>query len=273
MRLELDIGNTRVKWRLLDQNSQVVERGEAYTADELEALSQGLSPAFINGFPTKKITGVALASVVPEFSLVLKRWFAENIGVSIFLAEVQSYCAGVTNAYEVISQMGIDRWLGMLAAYHRVGSSVLIVDVGSAITIDAVRHDGVHLGGYIAPGLDMMNHAMFSNTGRVRVVSQEYAMIPQLGCSTEAAVVSALPVMGLGLIQYAYRELVVASKEVIPQEVTPQLIVTGGNGRYYSRLLVENGLKNVELIEDLVLDGLKLAESQHGSHSNNQVSD
>ncbi|MDP1069535.1 type III pantothenate kinase, partial [Klebsiella pneumoniae] len=66
-------------------------------------------------------------------------------------------------------RMGVDRWLAMLAAWQRVGQSCWVVDCGSAITLDLLDAEGRHQGGYILPGLRLMQQSLLGNTAEVRV--------------------------------------------------------------------------------------------------------
>lgn len=61
-------------------------------------------------------------------------------------------------------QLGVDRWLAMLACYHRSPGPGLVVDCGTAVTLDTINRQGEHTGGYILPGLSMMQRALLQGT-------------------------------------------------------------------------------------------------------------
>ena len=100
----------------------------------------------------------------------------------------QQYCAGVTSAYQQPHRLGVDRWLALLGGYGMSNTDAMIIDAGSAITVDLLRKDGQHLGGAILPGFntslerfkDMLHVADFNHPD---INANE---LP--GCSTESCI-------------------------------------------------------------------------------------
>lgn len=82
-------------------------------------------------------------------------------------ARVEPECAGVINAYDDITQLGIDRWLAVVAAWTRFQAPVCVVSCGTAVTVDAVGDTGRHLGGLIIPGLHMMQSTLARKTSGI----------------------------------------------------------------------------------------------------------
>lgn len=119
---------------------------------------------------------------------------------------VQSEAAacGVTNAYFEPSRLGVDRWLGVVAAHHVLKANVVVVDAGTAIKVDVVNKDGVHLGGYITPGLAMMEQALLANTAKIRYDVEEVVAGKGLPDSTARAVSEGCHEMALGFLQRLY---------------------------------------------------------------------
>jgi|GEM_PF-90245 len=277
MRLEVDVGNTRMKWRLVGVDSGVVT-GVAPTSslicqDALSAAFSGLqpyiSPSSVDSCcrESSYIKSVYIASVVPSGTASLEEWCSCIIGVEPLFAVVSAECAGVINGYDEISEMGVDRWLAILSAYPRLKSRAdccgcLVISVGSAMTVDILLSSGEHKGGYIVPGLHMMNNALFKGTGRVKVTDIDYPEDPIAGASTRQAVSSGLPLMLVGLIQRARDELLsycsldqfscglATGKAVI--------YIAGGDGEYIASLLRLYSVSNVYAVPDLVIDGLKV---------------
>ena len=66
--------------------------------------------------------------------------------MAVELAEVSAEAAGVTCGYKDFHQLGVDRWLALVAAYRKYAKPIIVVDAGSAVTIDIVDGDGLHLG-------------------------------------------------------------------------------------------------------------------------------
>lgn len=75
---------------------------------------------------------------------------------------------GVTNSYKIPGKLGIDRWLALLAAYKDAKGPVVVIDIGTAMTVDLVDSTGLHLGGWISPGFRLMNLALTEHTALVR---------------------------------------------------------------------------------------------------------
>ncbi|MEX2353865.1 MAG: type III pantothenate kinase, partial [Gammaproteobacteria bacterium] len=97
--------------------------------------------------------------------------------------EVSAESNGVRNGYRDINQLGVDRWLAMIAARDKYNGNLCVVDCGSAVTIDMVDADGQHQGGYIIPGHYLMQQSLVNNTSRLSV-SGVYKPTVALGRST-----------------------------------------------------------------------------------------
>lgn len=109
-------------------------------------------------------------------------------GVDVEYAQSKNL-AGVTNGYKNAAQLGVDRWLVVVAAYAKTQTACMVIDCGTAITVDYIGADGVHLGGCIAPGLRLMSSALNCNTQLVSDVSNVIGGEPLLaGRDTQVAV-------------------------------------------------------------------------------------
>lgn len=243
MLLELDLGNTRAKWRLLEAGHPVA-RGTL----DITSMSQGrLPPQWLSaGVRRIRAANVAGAPVGECLSRLLR----EALGLEPEFARVQRQCAGVTCGYRDPGQLGVDRWLAVLAAHRRDPSPALVVDCGSAVTLDLLGAGGQHLGGYILPGLELMRRALFADTDAVKVEGGFTAgMSLEPGVTTEEAVSRGLPAMVLGAMDRALGHL--RQRE----EVEPLLWLTGGDGAFFADLL--DG--DCELLPELVFEGLALS--------------
>jgi type III pantothenate kinase len=156
--LYADIGNSRVK--LIAEEE--VFGNETSFSYEIASLSETLAPA-LKDFPDPKrviVSNVAGQIVAEKFQQAcLDAWT-----ISPEFLTVESECCGISIGYKDPSQLGIDRWLGMIAAWNLYKTDICVVDCGTAITVDIVTHEGKHLGGYIIPGFDIMNDALRSKT-------------------------------------------------------------------------------------------------------------
>ncbi len=168
--------------------------------------------------------------------------------VSAEFASVKEECAGVKQAYHVKERLGVDRWLGLLAAHKQLGACLLL-SCGSAVTVDLLLANGEHLGGYIVPGIAMMHNSLFHGTDAVKVdVSRDVEdLLP--GRDTVEAVNKGVIVLVKSLVDHAAEVFEENSGD------RPQILITGGDGEIMQRFLSPDSIYNPYL----VLDGLAVA--------------
>ncbi len=244
--LELDLGNTRIKWRLLssEDGAGVVEGIEG-VADTVQQL---LTSDFIRQAPDF----VRLSSVRADDSVSrLQDWISAHWQLECSVASVTPTCGGVVNAYQDVSRMGVDRWLAMLAAYSVFESSCLVVSAGTALTIDLVAADGQHQGGYILPGLTMMAHALQSNTG-IRLQGKAVQVSTRPGLVTEEAVYNGSLASCTALIEKSAADLE-------RQDPGVNIVLSGGDAAILKEALQQGVAGKVSIRPNLVLDGLAIA--------------
>ena len=234
--LQLDVGNSGSKWRLLEQG-QVVARG-TYRAAEEASLDSLLDC-------TSELQQIWIASVAgAEAEHALADMLAEKWGVRAWFARSTASCGGLRNSYEEPARMGVDRWLAMLAAWQRLQGRACVVDAGSALTCDLVGASGQHEGGYIIPGPALMERALLLDTERVRFAEEaEYSLAP--GLSTAQAVRH-----GIALALAGALALAIERGGVLPT----QLLFCGGWGKTLMQLLGQGGSYHA----DLVFEGLEI---------------
>jgi type III pantothenate kinase len=80
---------------------------------------------------------------------------------------------GVTNGYEIPERLGQDRWLALLGARRLTGKACLVIDLGTAVTADLLTESGLHLGGYICPGMSLLRGQLQKHTRRIRYRADE----------------------------------------------------------------------------------------------------
>ncbi len=245
MILEIDIGNTFLKWRYACPQQGWV-RGRLL-ARQLEAAACdkgqfGCWPDAISRVRVGCVAGAATEALIADYCL--KRWSLEAE-----FARVQAQQAGVRNSYADPSRMGVDRWLGMLAGYHQVGGEVCVVDCGSAITIDFVGADGQHRGGYIVPGVRLMASSLLANTAQVIADQTVDGFDLTPGTHTSTAVFH-----GINFVFDALARRLLAQLEA--DYPGAALLITGGDGELFAHLAGRG-----EYCPDLVLDGLHWALS------------
>jgi len=257
MNLEVDMGNTRLKWRLSD-NQRVIARGSVANKKIQGPESfDGLFPDIDASEPLK----VWVSSVSSQYRDYFDAWCRQVLGLVPRYLKVSRCAAGVVNGYTHTEQMGVDRWLAMVAAYSASeDEACLVVDCGSACTVDMVLHDGEHLGGYIVPGLRLMKDALFRDTDHVKLESISESAELSPGQTTQEAVSSGLWLMLLGVINLSLERLSQRGRTNV------YIAFTGGDGEYLSSLFSQQLfasshhqiVSRVEFTADLVLDGISL---------------
>ncbi|MFP3874473.1 MAG: type III pantothenate kinase [Thiohalophilus sp.] len=162
MHLLIDFGNTRIKWALL-QEDELRFGGEAiYSEDALAKLFEN----WWSDLPVP--AGVLCASVAGQTGFArLDQWCRQRWQLPVTLLQAVSRQQGVTNAYAEAHTLGSDRWAALIAAHRLTDQHVGVIDCGSAITVDLLRADGVHQGGYVVPGLWMMQRCLLERTGQI----------------------------------------------------------------------------------------------------------
>ena len=232
MILDIDAGNSFVKWRVVD-DSEVIAAGSEATE---QVSKQGLDLTRIGGLNQARISSVANRALAER----LREQVQQQFNVEMQIARVSSIVSGVSCGYTELETLGIDRWLAVVAAYQRYLGPVLVVDAGSAITIDLIGPQGVHLGGYISPGLRLMREALWQGTAKVQVDRVESLNMLVPGTCTQDAV-------NRGCLL-----AVVATIEKLASQYPASIVITGGDATVVAEALSLTS----DHVPDLVLDGL-----------------
>ena len=183
MILLLDIGNSFVKWCELD-DGQLSDAGEALHAGE--ELLDVFDDAW-RGLTQPKAIWVSNVAG-NELAEILQEWLQDNWGLSPHYVKSTDVFGEVRNAYAKPEQLGVDRWLALLAAHEITQQAVCIIDCGTAVTVDVLASSGQHLGGLIVPGLGMMRDCLYAGANEVNDSSSESSNNSLLACDTSGAV-------------------------------------------------------------------------------------
>ena len=249
MILELDVGNSRIKWRVLNRTSHA---GDLHPG----ILMGGAEDSVVNLFesiPRDTRLSAARGCCVGSVSLLAEvaEGVKERWGLELDVAKVSAQCGGITNSYHEVQRMGADRWLAMIAAFNRQKTACIVVDAGTALTIDLVADDGRHQGGYILAGLSLAVKALESSTG-IALRNRNFSPLAGPGTSTEQAVLSGALNSTVSLILEALGLLRCADSEAIAY-------LCGGDAEILAQALRSRGEPGFTVEPDLVLDGLTYA--------------
>ncbi|MDO8291726.1 MAG: type III pantothenate kinase [Gallionella sp.] len=202
MKLLIDAGNTRIKWALVDGGndwlrSGVLPVGQASGLPGLFAGSQDIQQIWVSN-----VAGEEVAQHI------------RNIGAGQpaqlhFIVAQETQC-GVRNGYSRAAQLGSDRWAALIAAWQLVQGKCLVVNCGTAITIDALSGQGKFLGGLILPGVELMQRSLAGATAQLKSghVKMEQGKYVQFPLNTSDALYSGAIQAGCGAIQRQHALLV-----------------------------------------------------------------
>jgi len=231
MNLIIDIGNTAVKAALMEEGA-IVSKERMISADRDEIAK------FIG---TSVLSGAIVSSVANDPSLLLA--FLSGKSARVHLLTIRSRFPFVID-YATPETLGVDRLAAAAgASFHYPHSNLLIIDAGSALTIDLIA-GGTYRGGNISPGLSMRFRALHEFTGRLPLVTKKEGLFFP-GRTTEDAIAGGV-VTG---IVYEINEYIRTFEKKQGKLVT---VITGGDGGYISSL---SG-RNMHYHPHLVTDGL-----------------
>ena len=246
MLLLIDSGNTRTKWALLNN------------AGEMQATEFCINTELIKSTlpqAAKKASKVYIASVAGESVAQQITQLVSPLFPHFVVAKPQA--CHVINQYEQADKLGADRWAALIAAWHINQQATLVVNAGTAITIDSLvksteENNAVFLGGTIMPGLRLMQTALTQNTALLNVGEGNYNGFP---VNTRDAIQTGCLNAAIGAIAILLQQLQNRS------DLPPKIIISGGDA-----LVILNALtthlkiaeKQVMMAENLVLQGLAL---------------
>lgn len=243
--LLLDIGNSRIKWVLAEDGVWALQ-GVVDRADEA-----GLRHAFAALPPPPRIlaSNVAGEDAAQQVRAACAAWPCE---VEFITAQAEQ--CGVRNAYEQPTQLGSDRWAALIAAWHRVHAACLVVNCGTATTVDALSPEGEFLGGLILPGIDMMQHSLAAGTAQLSTAAGNWREFPH--CTADA--------MFSGAIQATVGAIRLQFDALAAYGAVRCLLSGGAAGSVQAHLNLP-----LDRVDNLVLQGLQVI-GLHGSQAMKQ---
>jgi type III pantothenate kinase len=248
--LAVDVGNTRLKWAqysspqpgatLLHQGAVFLETIDSLADTEWQTLAapSSMLGCVVAGDGVKR-------RVTEQFELwdVEPRWVVST-----------ATACGVINGYEHPNRLGVDRWVALIGARHRVLATgaarpVLVVMVGTAVTVDALDASGRFLGGLILPGFGLMLRALEMGTAGLKAPTGEAVDFPT---NTSDALMSGGADAIAGAVERMHRKLRSRTG------VAPALIMTGGAAVKLAPIITELAF---ETVDTLIFEGLLQLQS------------
>ena len=265
MLLTIDVGNTNTvlgvfrgpeliaNWRLTTAREQ--------TVDEYGVLTRNLFT--LAGLDRNDITGVIISSVVPPVNWTLGEMSRVYLGKKALFVEM-----GVKTGMAVLvdnpAEVGADRIVNGVAAFHQYGGPCIVVDFGTAITFDAISAKGEYLGGVIAPGLGIASEALFARAAKLpRVEIKDPGKV--IGTNTVTHMQAGLYYGAVDMVD----GMLARMKKELGENA--KVVATGGQAR-----LVAKGSRFIEHTDEfLTLTGLRLIweKNQPAEHGKSSAAD
>ena len=248
--LAIDVGNTRLKWAFYDAprpGAALLAHGAEFL-DHIDRLAEGSWAQLPH---PQRMLGCVVAGDAAK-RRVQEQMEIWDVSPSWVVSSGQE--AGLVNGYDHPSRLGSDRWVAMIGARNHVlaqgrARPVVVVMVGTAVTVECIDIDGRFLGGLILPGHGIMLRALESGTAGLHVPTGEVCLFPT---NTSDALTSG----GTYAIAGAVERMVQHVIQHCGQE--PACIMTGGAGWKMAPSMT----RPFELVDNLIFDGL-LAIASH----------
>lgn len=234
--LAIDAGNTRIKWGVHDGHAW--SAGGAVATAESKNLYESLRPALpVEACIASNVAGPAVQSQLESL--------CSKADIPFTLIRAAREQLGVANGYRDPHQLGTDRWAALIAAHHGDPGDQLVVNAGTALTVDALTADGRFLGGIIVAGPALMRRSLDRGTAGLRLTEGEVRDIAQ---STPDAITSGAVHACVGAIERLARAM--AERGSPPRRI----ILSGGAAAEIAAALPLPPTHR----ENLVLEGLVL---------------
>ncbi|HUS14773.1 MAG TPA: type III pantothenate kinase [Chloroflexia bacterium] len=252
MLLAIDVGNTNAVIGVYDgetlRASWRAATDHTHTGDEWGALVHTFLT--MRGIALSDLHACIVASVVPPVTTALRDMSERLLGRAAMVVEPGGLKTGVRICIDNPREAGADRIVNTVAAFRRYGGPCIVVDLGTATTVDAVGADGSYLGGAIAPGLTTAAESLYRVAARLPAV-ELLAPRSVIGKSTVSAMQAGIVLGYVSLVEGLVARMKV---ELLGGDAPIPVIATGG----LARLVAQETTAITHLDPDLTLDGLRM---------------
>jgi len=276
--LLIDIGNTSIHWRVITTDKVLTPTVSLRHKHKWDKTLKTLDTT-VNDSEIKEVWVSSVAG--DEVKSELTTWSERQFKQTPNFVHSEKEFLSVANAYTQAKQLGVDRWLALIGGHELIvensAIAAVIVDAGTAMTIDVILENGEHLGGNITAGLRLQQETLLKNTKEIKASEGDHR---DWGEDTASAVAAGARFALVGAVLYAVELLrsqlaeqsVQAGRDGVTNDSEPkleeikqpaiQVMLTGGDAEVLEgELLPLQGLSilenvNVSIHSNLVLDGL-----------------
>ncbi len=251
--LLLDAGNTRLKWALCERG-QFLQRG-VFTYEWSTLLAQFQTQwgdlakrGMIKKLVLSNVAGERLESLLRQWWLgtcLQEKALQETGLLTIDIVQAQAHAFGVRCAYRQPGQLGADRWAALIAARHHITGACCVIACGTALTIDVLSAEGVHVGGLIAPGMAIMRQSLLASTTQITEhIEAGDATNMSIFCvrDTARAVQTGIMAATTGAVQQVLQQCHEHG------QLVPVCVVTGGDAQVLLPTLPKGSLHGTEWV-------------------------
>lgn len=225
MILTIDIGNTSILFCVFNKSN--IFKSYKLSIDKL-TKKEDLGKYLKYFYPKKRIKGIIISSVVPKMNQLFIKFFAENKNVKPYFVDKLISSLDIKTKIKNKKSIGSDRVVNVIYAKKIYKLPILVIDFGTATTIDYINKQSIYEGGIIAPGIDISLKSLNKFTAKLPLIkfSKTKSII---GDSTKKAITSGFYwgyiLMIQGLIE----------KIIIEKKIRPKVILTGGNAIFFKK--------------------------------------
>lgn len=243
----IDVGNSNTRIAVVGESG--VLNMEKFPTAEISRNGNNMPAMIDRMISSGDVVGVSFCSVVPGIYAHLLKHL--RIFTTSLFNLTHKNCLGLELNYPVPSEIGQDRLANAIGAQARYGSPAIVIDMGTAVTLDILSAEGAYEGGVIAPGLALMSHYLHEKTALLPEVSpDDWEEVPLVGKSTKEAISigcrRGFEGMIGAILRPVYDDLKASSGK------TPYLISAGGDAAFLETQQFEDVIQD----EDITLCGL-----------------
>jgi len=249
MILLVDVGNTRTKWVLAENNHMLTEIDVCLNQDVASSTIASLAEV-VHKVSIANVAGEAMAQTLAEVM--------QAVDAPVTMVQTSHETCGVRNGYDYPETLGVDRWVSLIAAYDKQKASCLVINAGTAVTIDALSvpkaaDHANFMGGVIMPGVGVMLNTLAEKAAQLNVMDGSVMDFPT---NTQDAMHTGCLAAVIGVVQRQWQLL-----QALDQQA-PAILLSGGDAELLAKHLPADLAEKTIIVDNLVLRGLMRMERE-----------